>query len=98
MFVGILRLTLDIEGAQSLKDRRSVVRSLRDKLKPRFNVAVAELEDDTVFYNRAKLGIATISNEHKHADEQLQQILGFIDKQGEYVISSVEEEIISFNE
>ena len=98
MFVGVLRITLDIEGAYSLKDRRSVVRSLRDRLKPRFNIAVAELEDENIFYNRAQIGIVTISNEHRHADEQIQQVLAFIEKHGEYVISSIEEEIVSFKE
>jgi uncharacterized protein YlxP (DUF503 family) len=58
--VGILTLELAIENAQSLKDRRHVVRSLKDKLRLRFNVAIAEI-DDAKLWNRATIGVVSIS-------------------------------------
>lgn len=98
MFVGLLELTLDIHGAYNLKARRSVARSLKDRIRSRFNAAVAELEDGDIVYNRARIGIVTISNEYKHADEQIQQILAFVEKHGEYVLVDVREEVVSFKE
>ncbi len=95
MFVGTLRLTLRIEDAFNLKARRNVVRSLKDRLRPRFNAAVAELSGDDVMYNRAEVGVAVVSGEHSHADEQLQQILAFVDKLGEFVLEDVKEEIVT---
>ena len=95
MFIGVLRITLDIDEAYNLKERRNVVRSLKDKISARFNAAVAELEEGEAVYNRAQIGIATVSNEYKHADSQVQQILAFIEKHGEYVLFDVEEEVIS---
>jgi uncharacterized protein YlxP (DUF503 family) len=71
----LARLILEIEipHAQSLKDRRQVIRSLKDKLRHSFNLAVAELDEATV-WNRATLGIAVISASTDYLRGQLQQI------------------------
>lgn len=71
----IARLILEIEipHAQSLKDRRQVVRSLRDRLRHAFNLAIAELDTGEV-WNRATLGIAVISGSQSYLTGQLQQI------------------------
>jgi uncharacterized protein len=60
MPVAKLTIELTIPHAQSLKDRRQVVRSLKDKLRHGFNVGVAEL-DNAELWNRATLGIVAIS-------------------------------------
>lgn len=59
----IAKLTLDIaiEAAYSLKDRRHVVQSVKERLRHSFNISIAEM-DDEVAWNRATLGIAAISN------------------------------------
>jgi uncharacterized protein YlxP (DUF503 family) len=71
----VAKLTLEIEipHAQSLKDRRQVIRSLKDKLRHTFNLSVAEL-DDGIVWNRATLGIASISSSTNYLTGQLQQI------------------------
>jgi uncharacterized protein len=78
MPVGLLTLELHIQHAQSLKDKRQVLRSLKDRLRAKFNVAVAELEyHDT--WQRSVVGIVTISNEDHHVEESLQQVLAEAD-------------------
>jgi uncharacterized protein len=74
MPVGLLTLELHIPDAQSLKDKRQVLRSLKDKLRRDFNVAVAELEHQDT-WQRSVVGIVTISNEEKHLREVLQKVL-----------------------
>jgi uncharacterized protein len=74
MPVGLLTLELHIPDAQSLKDKRQVLRSLKDKLRRDFNVAVAELEHHDA-WQRSVVGIVTISNEEKHVRETLQKVL-----------------------
>jgi uncharacterized protein YlxP (DUF503 family) len=71
----VAKLTFEIEipHAQSLKDRRQVVRSMKDKLRNGFNISVAELDDASV-WNRATLGIASISSSTSYLTGQLQQI------------------------
>ena len=73
MPVGMLTLELGIEHAQSLKDRRQVVRSLKDKLRHGFNVSVAEL-DEALVWNRATLGVAAISGSAAYLAGQLQEV------------------------
>ena len=60
MPIAFLTLELRIEAAQSLKDRRQVVRSLKDKLRAGFNVSVAEL-DGAELWNRATVGVVSVS-------------------------------------
>ena len=71
----IARMTLEIEipHAQSLKDRRQVVRSMKEKLRHSFNLSIAEL-DDGIVWNRATLGIAAISNSNSYLTGQMEQI------------------------
>ena len=74
MPVGLLTLELYIPDAQSLKDKRQVLRSLKDRLRREFNVAVAELDHHDV-WQRSVVGIVTLSNEEKHVNEVLQKVL-----------------------
>jgi uncharacterized protein len=78
MPVGLLTLELHIEHAQSLKDKRQVLRSLKDHLRAKFNVAVAELEHHDT-WQRSVVGIVTLSNEERHVQESLQQVLAEAD-------------------
>ena len=73
MPLATLTLELAIEHAQSLKDRRQVVRSLKEKLRHGFNISVAEL-DDAVLWNRATLGIAAISQSSSYLAGQLREV------------------------
>ena len=78
MPVGLLTLELHIPDAQSLKDKRQVLRSLKDKLRREFNVAVAELDHHDV-WQRSVVGVVTLSNEEKHVQESLQKVLDAAD-------------------
>src|SRR5208337_1961953 len=79
MPVGLLTLELHIAEAQSLKDKRQVLRSLKDRLRAQFNVAVAELDFmDT--WQRSVIGVVTLSNEEQHVEEALQKVLAEADR------------------
>jgi uncharacterized protein len=79
MPVGLLSLELHIPDAQSLKDKRQVLRSLKDKLRREFNVAVAELDHHDA-WQRSVIGVVTLSNEEKHVQESLQKVLDAADR------------------
>lgn len=59
--IAILTLEVHIESARSLKDKRHVVRSLKDRLRAGFNVAVSELEPNDL-WQRATVGVVSISD------------------------------------
>jgi len=94
----IARITVEIEipHAQSLKDRRQVVRSLKDKLRHGFNISIAELDEGLV-WNRATLGIAAISSSTSYLTgqcETLERALhGFSNQLGVF-ISDIYAEVI----
>ncbi len=73
MPIAFLTLELHIEAAQSLKDRRHVVRSLKDHLRHRFNVSVAEL-DSAELWNRATIGVVSISHSRDYLDGLMKQV------------------------
>jgi uncharacterized protein YlxP (DUF503 family) len=70
MVVGILRLTLFIHGASSLKDKRQVLRKVVDRLRSRFNVSVAEVGDNDV-WQRAVVGVCAVANDKSFVNEVL---------------------------
>ncbi|HEV3481537.1 MAG TPA: DUF503 domain-containing protein [Candidatus Acidoferrales bacterium] len=73
MPVGLLTLEIHISDAQSLKDKRHVLRSLKDRLRAHFNVAVSELDHQEV-WQRSRVGVVTISGDVKHLEESVQAI------------------------
>jgi hypothetical protein len=73
MPVAQLTLEIRIEHAQSLKDRRHVVRSLKDQLKQGFNVSVAEL-DEAVTWQSAILGIVAISRSRDYLRGLIEEV------------------------
>lgn len=71
--IAFLTLELRIEAAQSLKDRRQVVRSLKDRLRISFNVSVAELEPGTL-WNQATIGVVSISGSRDYLDGLMKNV------------------------
>ncbi len=78
MIVAAARLTLIIPENDSLKGKRKVVKSLIEKSRHRFNVAVAEVEDQDV-HQRATLGIAVIGSDGRILNSVLDRIVDFMD-------------------
>ena len=73
MPIAFLTLELHIEAAQSIKDRRQVVRSLKDRLRTSFNVSVAEL-DNADLWNRATIGVVSISGSRDYLDGLMRNV------------------------
>lgn len=88
MPIAFLTLELRIEGAQSLKDKRQVLRSLKDKLRNGFNVAVAEL-DASDLWQRATIGVVSISG----SQDYLQGLMQNVEREAGRIASSTGAEI-----
>jgi hypothetical protein len=71
--VGVLTLELRLDNAHSLKDKRQVVRSLKDRLRHKFNVAVAEIDSQDL-WQRAVLAAVTVSGDHEYAEKVLRAV------------------------
>jgi uncharacterized protein YlxP (DUF503 family) len=73
MAVAHLILEVRIEHAQSLKDRRQVVRSLKDQLRQNFNISVAEM-DEAVLWQTATLGVVAISRSRDYLHGLVEEV------------------------
>lgn len=69
---------LYIGDSHSLKDKRRVLNSLKERIRNRFNAAVAEV-DDHALWQRAVLGVAVVSSAVEHCDEMLTKIVNFVE-------------------
>jgi uncharacterized protein YlxP (DUF503 family) len=95
MFVGILRLGFSIVGAQSLKDKRRVVRSFKERAQAKWRVAIAEVgELDQP--KRAWLGVATVANEAAQCDAVLADVAAAAANLGDAILTDRATEIIPF--
>jgi len=74
MVIGVLQLTLSIPEAMSLKDKRRVIRSLKDRLGGRHNVSIAEV-DDLDEHRSAVIGVAMVANNRRFVDGCLSKIV-----------------------
>jgi len=75
--VGVVAWELEVFGAQSLKEKRSVVKSLKDRLHDRFNVSVAETAYQDK-WQRAELTACVVAGERRHAESVLESLDRFV--------------------
>jgi uncharacterized protein YlxP (DUF503 family) len=97
MFVGVLRLSLDIVGARSLKDKRSVVKSLKERVQSRLKVSIAEV-GALDHPQHATLGVAVVSNSATVCDQLLAEVASLANNLPDAILSDRATEIISFGE
>jgi uncharacterized protein YlxP (DUF503 family) len=95
MFVGTCRLTLHLSSSQSLKDKRQVIQSVLSRLRNRFELAAAEV-DNQELRQLATLGLAYVSASSGHAEEVIAHALRYIEaSRPDCEITSADVEVIS---
>ncbi|MGQ0665911.1 MAG: DUF503 domain-containing protein [Nitrospiraceae bacterium] len=77
MIVGVCTVELFIAESRSLKDKRQVLHSLRDRLQGKFNLSIAEVDGHDL-WQKAVLGMACVANERGHVNQVLDQALNLI--------------------
>jgi len=89
MHLASLRIVLHIPQSRSLKDKRHVIRAIKDRLKNKFNISVAEIDDNDL-WQRATLGVAVVANDGPFIDSVLSSVESLIAANPEVVIVDVE--------
>lgn len=77
MIVGVLEVEILLFDASSLKEKRKVLRSLKDRLKNRFNVSMAEVDGQDL-WQRTTFAFAAVGNDGAHVTRMLQEVLNFL--------------------
>lgn len=91
MFVGVIRVQLHFPQVGSLKGKRKILKSLKDRIKNKFNVSVAELENHDLWQSSV-IGVVIISNDKNFANSVLSKISDFVNSQPEIVVSDIQME------
>jgi uncharacterized protein YlxP (DUF503 family) len=95
MNVGVCKVGLRLPENMSLKGKRQVLKSITSRVRNRFNVAVAEVDDNDV-WQLAAVGICCISNNRRYTNQVLSKVVDFIvNSRFEVEILDYEIEIIS---
>ena len=92
MIIGSCKIYLEAEWVFSLKDKRMIVKSLVEKIRHKFNVSVAEVENNDI-HKSIVIGIACVTNETPHADSIINNVINFIENNTDAVIVDVITEI-----
>jgi uncharacterized protein len=95
LFIGVCRLSLYFPESGSLKGKRHGLRKLIDRVRAKFNAAVAEVSDQDT-WQRAGVGIVVVGNESRHVQSMLDTITGFV---GELYVAQIldrQTEIVSY--
>ena len=87
--VAVLLVNLYIPSSQSLKDKRMVLKGLKDRIRNKFNVSVAELDQDDK-WQTATFGVSMIGNDQRYLDGCLQSLLSFMESQNGVEITDQE--------
>jgi uncharacterized protein YlxP (DUF503 family) len=93
MVIGTAQIQLSASWVHSLKEKRMVVKSIIDKVKNKFNVSIAEV-DTQDYHQTITIGIACVSNENRHADSMLNEVLNFIEDNTDAVVQDIHTELI----
>jgi uncharacterized protein YlxP (DUF503 family) len=95
MVVGVLRVSLSIPEASSLKGKRQVLRKVIERVKARFDVAVAEVGENDL-WQRAQVGVVAVGNDRRFVNEVMDKVLHYIDQLYLAPILGQELEILSY--
>jgi len=93
MVVGLLQMRLVLREARTLKDKRRVVKSLRDRIRHEFNVSASEV-DALDLKQTAVLGVAVVTNSRTFADQVLAKVVDLVRRTGGAELGQYETEIL----
>jgi uncharacterized protein YlxP (DUF503 family) len=77
MFIGVCTIEMHIPESGSLKTKRHSLKSLKDRIRARFNVSVAEVDDNDL-WQKASLAVAAVSNDKSHLNQTLDHVLNMV--------------------
>jgi len=78
MTVGLLQLELAIPASRSLKDKRRVLKSIKDRVRSKFNVSIAEVDDHDV-WDRSVVAVCCVSNDAKLCNQVLSKVVNLVE-------------------
>jgi uncharacterized protein YlxP (DUF503 family) len=93
MHIGTLTIVVHLHAAESLKDKRQVIKSLIETTRQKFNISMAEV-DDLDIWRRATLGVACVANDSQHVNRVLDKVVDTLESNPAIDVGEIEMEIL----
>ncbi|MGB2706479.1 MAG: DUF503 domain-containing protein [Candidatus Omnitrophota bacterium] len=91
--VGVLKIDLHVTNSMSLKEKRFVLMSIKDRIRKSFNVSISEVDNHDK-WQAATIGVSCVSNDKRHIDSTLNRIKDFFEKDKNIIVNDYQVEII----
>jgi uncharacterized protein YlxP (DUF503 family) len=96
MVVGVLRMELFLSGGpNSLKEKRRVVKKLKDRIRARYEVSIAEVDEQDL-WQKAVLGVAVVSGDRVLAESLLQKVVSLVEDEPEVELVNMNTELLNY--
>lgn len=95
MYICVMKIRLHLFAAQSLKEKRSCIKSIIRKVQNKFAIAIAEVGDNELWQS-ALLGAAIVANNRKHLEREMEKVLAFIEQNLEIEVIEIQHEMWNF--
>ena len=93
MRIGALKVYMEIIGSSSLKDKRAVLKGLKQRIRNRFNVSISEVDNHDK-WQRATLGISSTSHDKQFIETMLNKVINYIEEEKSILILDINIEIL----
>lgn len=93
MTIGVLNVTLIIPSSNSLKDKRQVVKSIKDRLRNKFNISVAEVGDKEK-WQAAHLAIVIVNDDRQYLETVLNEVIHFLEGERNVYLEDISTEML----
>ncbi|MFH2056989.1 MAG: DUF503 domain-containing protein [bacterium] len=89
MYIGSLTIHLRIPQSRSLKDKRRIIKGIKERLRQKFNISIAEVGDNDLWQS-ALLGVAAVGNDRRFLESVLTQVDNYILSRPEVIVGETE--------
>jgi uncharacterized protein YlxP (DUF503 family) len=94
MIIGLLTIQIDIPHWETVKERRNLLRSIKDKIRKKFNVSVSEIVEEDHFGQKTIIAVSAVSNETDHLNSVLSNVYNLVERFHPDIIHSYSTEFI----
>lgn len=96
MVIGLLIVHISVPYVETIKEKRNRIRSMKDKIRSKFNVSVAEVEPEGMLKGRSRIVVSAVSNEVAHLNSLLSNVFNLLDRSYADIITGYQTDFLQY--
>ncbi|OHD57387.1 MAG: hypothetical protein A2Y33_07850 [Spirochaetes bacterium GWF1_51_8] len=96
MVIGLLTIQIDVPYFETIKERRNLIRSIKDKIRKKFNVSVAEIVEEDHFGQKTLIAVVAVSNETDYLNSVLANVYNLVERFHPDIIHSYKTDFVTY--